>query len=173
MAKSEFRSVESMGNIMQGRFNIVKTWDKKDALAIMMPQRVEDNKLYNFRNDVIGGCDGKDIVFHEDESIITETTRITDKFLNAFYAPMEAYFGETTSDNEDEDDNSEPDDVYTVDEEKPKKNKKNADDLSLISEIQDLIEKDDLKAAKKLLKANPDHGDFKKAKKLIKKAKGE
>ena len=172
MAKSGYRSVKSMGNIVKSRMELMKSWDKKDALAIMLPQRVEANILYNFRNDVIGGCDGEDVIFHEDETIITETNRITEKFLTTFYAPMEAYFGEADEDEPEESEEDETEDV------KPSKKDDEQGEaaaigVDLITSIKDLIEDNDLKAAKKMLKKNVDHVDFKKAKKILKKAKGE
>ena len=168
MAKSEFRSKESMGFIIKSRMDLMKTWDKKDALALMLPQRVEKGILYNFRDAVIGGCDGKDVVFHEDETIITETNRITDKFLNTFYAPMEAYFGasEETEDDTVEDDTVEDETVEDVDTDSTKEET----EMDLVTEIEILIENDELKKAKKVLKANKDSDLYKKAKKILKKA---
>lgn len=125
MAKDKFRSTESMGKIIKSRMELMKTWDKKDALAIMLPQRVEDNILYNFRNDVIGGCDGKDVIFHEDASIIEDSTRITDKFLSTFYAPIEAYFGEAADEDEpEESEEDETEDEVAEEEEDVKPSKK-------------------------------------------------
>jgi len=178
MAKSEFRSKESMGFIIKSRMDLMKTWDKKDALALMLPQRVEKGILYNFRDAVIGGCDGKDVVFHEDETIITETNRITDKFLNTFYAPMEAYFGasEETEDDTVEDDTVEDDTVEddTVEDETVEDvdtdSTKEETEMDLVTEIEILIENDELKKAKKVLKANKDSDLYKKAKKILKKA---
>jgi len=182
MAKLGYRSVKSMGNIVKSRMDLMKSWDKKDALALMLPQRVEDNVLYNFKNDVIGGCDGEDVIFHEDGSIIDETNRITDKFLNTFYAPMEAYFGEAAADGEPEE--SEEDEAEdTADEEvtekKPKKDKKKSKDIIAeghpeLDEIAAYLVDGKIKKAKKVLKGmDEDHADYKEAKKLIKKAKGE
>jgi len=167
MAKSDYRSVESMGNIIKSRMDLMKSWDKKDALALMLPQRVEDNVLYNFRNGVIGGCDGEDVVFHEDETIITETNRITDKFLNTFYAPMNAYFAGPGPDDVEE----EMEDAPAADEDS--EDEVEETEIDLIAEVKDLVKADELKKAKKVLKANPDHADYKKAKKILKKAKGE
>jgi len=175
MAKSGFRTVKSMGNIIKSRMDLMKSWDKKDALALMLPQRVEDNILYNFKNDVIGGCDGEDVIFHKDGSIIDETNRITDKFLNTFYAPMEAYFNsalveedKTTSEDETED--------TADDEEVTEKKSKDviAEGHPELDEIAAYLVDGKIKKAKKVLKGmDEDHADYKEAKKLIKKAKGE
>ena len=184
MAKSGYRSVKSMGNIVKSRMDLMKSWDKKDALALMLPQRVENHILYNFKNDVIGGCDGEDVIFHEDETIITETNRITDKFLSTFYAPMEAYFGEAADEDEpeeSEEDETEDDEIETEEDVKPSKKDKKKKSKDVVAanhpeldEIAVYLVDGKIKKAKKVLKGmDEDHADYKEAKKLIKKAKGE
>jgi hypothetical protein len=154
-----YREKESMGKIVASRLEVVRGWDKKDALITLLPQRLEDNMLYNFRNDIIGGCEGEDVVFHEDSSIIDEASRVTDKLLTTVYAPIEAYFGTDVKVEVAEEVLA--DDGTAEDGEHPE-----------LNEIAQLIMKGKVKKAKKLLKAmSEDHEDYKACKKLIKKAK--
>lgn len=176
-------SKESAANILESRMAVIRQWDKKEALAILIPQRIEGGKFYNFKGNVIMSHEGEDCTFHEDDSIINDANRVTDKLLNDVYKPINDYLGSSTErqniapieEDEDEEETGPGTEVAEEEEVKaPKKDKKSKkDELDLIDEITSLIANKDLKAAKKLLKVHAEHDDFKKAKKIFKKAKGE
>jgi hypothetical protein len=150
-------SNESKMKIFDSRIDLIKTWDKKDAIQILLPQQVLDGKFLNFKGQVImGHDDGEDCLFHDDDALVG-VTRITPNFLLEFMSPIEDYLNGRTE--VDEDDTEVDEDDTEI-------------DFNLLDEVQTLIGKDKLKKAKKLIADYEDHDDYKKAKKLIKKAKG-
>ena len=172
-------SKETAKKVLDSRLLMIKGWDKKDALSLMFPQRVEAGKVYNFKDQVIMSHDGEDCVFHEDSDVIDTVTRVTDKFLTDFYTPIDAYFsGEPELDDEVMEDvtdekagkKAKKAKKEKVDETKDEAEQPTESDGKLIASVKEFIEAGDLKAAKKLLKKNEDHVDYKKAKKILKKA---
>ena len=174
-------SKQSATTILDARLALVRQWDKKEAIEYLLPQRIEDGKMYNFKNQVVMSYDGEDCVFHEDGDIVKNVSRVTDKFLNDFYLPINKYFGtaseqakgpeiETVVDDGDELLDDGPSEKKSKKDKKKSKNEPIISDGTLIHDIKGLISNGELKAAKKLLKKNEGDDDFKKAKKLLKKA---
>lgn len=159
--KRKLGSSESAAFILESRMAVIRQWDKKDAIMSMLPQRIEGGLFYNFKNGVIMSHDGEDCVFHEDATAIEDANRVTDKLLNDLYRPINLYLGSA----------SERTEIEPIEEATDVEVEEYVEvEVELLTAMEILIGEDELKKAKKLLKANPDHDDFKKAKKLLKKA---
>lgn len=65
---------------------------KRVDMIKVMPQRVEDGKLYNAMGNVMATYTGEDIEFETVEKL-TETTRVTEIFLDGYYKKINEYFG--------------------------------------------------------------------------------
>jgi len=151
-------SNEFMLKMFLTRLDMIKSGDKIDMLKKLLPQRIEDSSFLNFDGQVILGA-GKlhDVVFHED-NIFEGVNRLTNKFFETFFTPIDAFLnGDVAEEDEPVEDEIED---ATVDEPA----------IDLLGDIEALLEKDKVKKAKKFLKEFEDHDDYKKAKKLIKKA---
>ena len=157
--------------ILDSRLAVIRQWDKKEAIEYLLPRYVKDGKMYNFKDQVIMSYDGEDCVFHEDADCVKNISRVTDKFLNEIYLPYNKYLGtaseqatgpeiSASADEGNQDVTETEDTVDDVTEE----------GYDLVADVEKFIKKDKLKKAKKLLTDYEDHPDFKKAKKLLKKA---
>lgn len=155
MANRKSGSPESALHILESRVTIIKGNDVKQRVEMLLPQRVEDGKMYNFKDQVIMTFNGEDCIFHENANIVQETNRVTDKFISTILAPIKTYLNvDITSEN-----GPGPDDI--------EEELETAKDIDLVSEVSDLIKAGEMKKAKKVLKANKDNSSYKEAKKLF------
>ena len=133
--------------------------DRKEYAEIMLPQRLEDNKLINFKDQVIGTWDGEDQEIYPLEYM--KQKMVTDAWLNKLFAPINGFLG-TASEREEEDDEFE---------ETPEPIEEIETDYDPIN-IEELIKKGKFKKAKKLLKEDKeliDDAEYKTLMKQIKK----
>lgn len=176
MAKNKLGSKESLNDILFSRMAVIRQWDKKQALSYLIPQRIEDEKLYNFKNQVIMSFEGEDCVFHEDASVIDDAGRVTEKLLTDIYKPINDYFGPASKiANSEVDPNVEGDEPEDDEEIECNDDVTESDDnddmiVDIVTTVKSFIKDGELKAAKKFLKKYEDHDDYKKAKKMLKKA---
>lgn len=168
--------------------------DKIDFMAYMLPQKVEDGKLYNCRGNCIGSWDAEDQELFPVERVL-EASRFTDALLNEVLTPINKLFGSASeqellinADDPLEDENEIDDDVEeaeVVDDEPKKKGKKGKKDpepepeedeapdaVDTVDAIKEAIKGGEFKEAKKMLKAlGEDHPKYAKLKKKLKEAK--
>lgn len=167
--------------------------DKKEALEILAPKEIKDEKILNFRGRVIGMVEGaEDQILNEDE-VLEKQSRITQAFVESIFKPLMDLLNVEEDDqvvDEDEDDveeveeeieeaADEDDNADDDDDEAPKKKKKKDtptekkaenDDAGLEADIEEAIMAGKAKKAKKLLKMlDKDHPSYKQYKKSIKK----
>jgi hypothetical protein len=162
--------------------------DKKEALEILAPKEIKDEKILNFRGRVIGMVEGaEDRVLNEDE-VLEKQSRITQAFVESIFKPLMDLLNVEEDDqvvDEDEEDVEEDaaeeveEEVEESEEEAPKKKKKKDspteekaenDMAGVEADIEEAITAGKAKKAKKLLKTlDKDHPAYKQYKKSIKK----
>jgi len=145
--------------LFKARVALIVEWNKKDAIASLLPKEVKDGMFLDFKGQVISNAPegSEDVVFHDDDFLDSQKS-VTAAFIRRAYEPVEKFLGvdeEAVEDEDDADNGSEDEDDAPV-------------ELSLLEEVTELIGKGKVKKAKKLVKANVDHDDYKKAKKLVK-----
>jgi len=161
---------KSMAGFYTAAMAAVRQGDRKSMLKSMMPQRLEDGKLYNVNGTVIGSWPDA-----EDQEIIPfdrieNVSRVTEAFLTEIFSNVNQFLG-TASEREELSDVEEADTVGDVLSD-PEPGEDLLDETFDTGPIEKAIAKGKLKKAKALLEANKevmDHDDYKALKKQIKK----
>ena len=141
----------------EARVALITEWNKKDAIALLLPKEIKDGFFLDFKGNVISNAPkgSEDTVFHDDDFLDSQKS-VTAAFVKRAYAPVEKFLkAGPTEDECDADNGSEDEDDAPV-------------ELSLLEEVAELIKNDKVKKAKKLVKASKEHADYKAAKKLVK-----
>lgn len=136
--------------------------DKLDFITLMIPQKIENGKLYNFKGKEIGAFDADDQEL-VDASRVLEATKVTDALMNDVFNPLNKLFGSAgerdTAKESDEElrpdtDENDMDDIPAIDEE------------DILDALEDALDKGDATEARKQLallpKSNDEYDDMKK-----------
>ena len=130
---------------LTGAIQATKTSDRFEQLQYTIPQRLEDGKLYNYKNVCIGTHDAPDEVFGDAD--IEAPNRFTTAFVKRITDPVQKLIdaSEAPEETEEEEEVSE----------EPKAEKK-ADDG--FNDVRKAIKKGKGKKALKLIKAHKENG---------------
>ena len=131
-----------------------------------LPAYVKDGEVYDFNDRSFGKTYKEDGEIF-DVARVLKTQAVTQALKTAYVKALNLWM-EVSEEDAKTGDSKPSDDAEVVEE--PAEEAKPATDgeIDLLKSVVKLLKKDDIKGAKKLVKANKDHPKYKKAKKLIK-----